>query len=241
MDTQNEHRESNPTLGIKDKYLEQLHSDFQLVSEIVLTQISLASSLLHQKPDPSVLHELKRNEKIINSLDITIKEKVINAIMLFTPRASDLRRLIAYHDMTISMERVGDLIENITYLTLEIDLTLDGFDNYVKLLDKMFVQSTKMIKSAVFSFAGGSNEMAYETIHMDDKVDKLDKKIERKLAEGFGNEKLSSQALINIMNINSISYYLERIGDKAVDIAESAVYLIEGRDIRHAKLPNTHP
>jgi len=28
MDTQNEHRESTPTLGIKDKYLEQLHSDF---------------------------------------------------------------------------------------------------------------------------------------------------------------------------------------------------------------------
>jgi phosphate transport system protein len=238
MDTQNENRESTPTLGIKDKYLEQLHSDFQLVSEIVLTQMSLASSLLHRKPEESVLHELKRNEKIINSLDITIKEKVINAIMLFTPRASDMRRLIAYHDMTISMERVGDLIENITHLILEIDFTLDGFDNYKKLLDKMFVQSTKMIRNAVFSFAGGSNEMAYETIHMDDKVDKLDKKIERKLAEGFGNEKLSSQALINIMNINSISYYLERIGDKAVDIAESAVYLIEGRDIRHVKLSN---
>ncbi len=115
--------------------------------------------------------------------------------MLFTPRASDMRRLIAYHDMTISMERVGDLIENITHLILEIDFTLDGFDNYKKLLDKMFVQSGKMIKNAVFSFAGGSNEMAYETIHMDDKVDKMDKKIERKLAEGFGNEKLSSQAL----------------------------------------------
>jgi len=40
----------------------------------------------------------------------------------------------------------------------------------------------------------------------DDKVDKLDKKIERKLAEGFGNEVNSPQSLINIMNINSISY-----------------------------------
>ncbi|MCE5205895.1 MAG: hypothetical protein LLF80_07315 [Porphyromonadaceae bacterium] len=238
MDTQNENRESTPTLGIKDKYLDQLHSDFQLLSEIVLTQISLASSLLHQKPDEQVLLELKRNEKIINSLDITIKEKVINAIMLFTPRASDLRRLMAYHDMTISMERVGDLIENITHLIGEIDFTLDGFENYKKLLDKMFSKSGKMIKNAVFSFAGVSNEMAYETIQMDDKVDKLDKKIERKLAEGFANVTHTSQSLVNIMNINSISYYLERIGDKAVDIAESAVYLIEGKDIRHTKLPN---
>jgi len=238
MDTLNEKKEPTPALGIKDKYLEQLHSDFQLVSEIVLTQISMASSLLHQDPDEAMLLELKRNEKIINSLDITIKEKVINAIMLFTPRASDLRRLMAYHDMTISMERVGDLIENITHLLQEIDFTMEGFENYKKLLDKMFVQTNKMIKNAVFSFAGGSNEMAYETIHMDDKVDKLDRKIERKLAEGFANETHSTQSLINIMNINSISYYLERIGDKAVDIAESAVYLIEGRDIRHVKEPN---
>lgn len=42
-------------------------------------------NLLHQDPDEAMLLELKRNEKIINSLDITIKEKVINAIMLFTP------------------------------------------------------------------------------------------------------------------------------------------------------------
>jgi phosphate transport system protein len=38
------------------------------------------------------------------------------------------------------------------------------------------------------------------------------------------------------MNLNSISYFLERIGDKAVDIAESAVFLIEGKDIRHDKI-----
>ena len=126
MDKLNEKREPTPALGIKDKYLEQLHSDFQLISEIVLTQISLASSLLQQTPNEVLLFELKRNEKIINSLDITIKEKVIHAIMLFTPRASDLRRLMAYHDMTISMERVGDLIENIIEYVVGNRFTMEG-------------------------------------------------------------------------------------------------------------------
>lgn len=142
---------------------------------------------------------------------------------------------MAYHDMTISMERVGDLIENIAFALEEIDFTLPGFEKYKKPIDKMFVQTDKMLKNALFAFTGVNNEMVYDTIQMDDKVDRLEKKIERKLAENFQHEVQSAKSLVNIMNLNSISYFLERIGDKAVDIAESAVYVIEGRDIRHAK------
>ena len=237
MDTLNEKRGTAPALGIKDKYLDQLHSDFELLSEIVLTQIKTASQLVHDNHNEQIMAELMRNEKIINSLDVTIKEKVINAIILFTPRAMDLRRLMAYHDMTISMERVGDLVENITLALAEMDFSMPGFDKYKKPIDKMFVQTDKMLKSALFAFTGVSNEMAYDTIQMDDKVDRLERKIEKQLASDFSGQLQDTQSLINMMNLNSISYYLERIGDKAVDMAESAVYLIEGKDIRHAKLP----
>lgn len=237
MNSGNEKNNTPYVPGIKDNYLDQLHGDFQLLSEIVLSQMKLASDLMHDNRNEKIITQLKRNEKIINSLDVTIKEKVINAIMLFTPRALDLRRLMAYHDMTISMERVGDLIQNIAFALDEMDFSLDGFDKYKRLVDKMFVHTDKMLKNGLFAFTGVSNEMAYDTIQMDDKVDKLERKIERKLAEDFHNEAQSAQSLVNIMNLNSISYYLERIGDKAVDIAESAVYLIEGRDIRHVKEP----
>ena len=235
MDALNENKPS--ALGIKDKYLAQLHSDFQLLSEIVLSQIKMAATLVHDNHNEEVVSELRRNEKIINSLDVTIKEKVINAIILFTPRALDLRRLMSYHDITISMERVGDLIENITLALEEMDLSMPGFEKYKKPIDKMFVQTDKMLKSALFAFTGVSNEMAYDTIQMDDKVDKLERKIEKQLASDFNGQAQNTQSLVNMMNLNSISYYLERIGDKAVDMAESAVYLIEGKDIRHVKLP----
>ena len=237
MDSQNLNKGSSPIVGIKDKYLDQLHSDFQLLSEIVLTQMMKASELVHDNHNKDLIKLLKRNEKIINSLDVTIKEKVINAIMLFTPRASDLRRLMSYHDMTISMERVGDLIDNISEALQEMDIKVQGYEPYKKYLDKMFAQTNKMIRSAVFAFSGVSNEMAYNTILMDDKVDRLERKIDRKLAEDFNSQVQNSQSLVNMMNLNSISYYIERIGDKAVDIAESAVYLIEGKDIRHIRTP----
>jgi phosphate transport system protein len=144
---------------------------------------------------------------------------------------------MSYHDMTISMERVGDLIENITLAFGEMDLSLPGFEKYKKPIGKMFEQTDKMLKSALFAFTGISNEMAYDTIQMDDKLDRMESKIEKQLAADFDGQLQNKQSLVNIMNLNSISYYLERIGDKAVDMAESAVYLIEGKDIRHKALP----
>ncbi|MDD3738299.1 MAG: PhoU domain-containing protein [Lentimicrobiaceae bacterium] len=227
----------NVIMGIKDQYLSQLESDFQLLTEIVLSQMDFVRHMLVEKPSKEINSQIKRNEKLIDSLDITIKEKVINAIMLFTPRAGDLRRLMAYHDMTISMERVGDLITNISASLQNTDFSIHGFKDYKKLVLKMYDRAFTMLKNSLFAFTDISDEAAYSTILMDDKVDKMERKIEKRLADDFGGKTHNSQALLNIMNLNAISYHIERIADKAVDISTSAIFLIEGKDIRHIKSP----
>ena len=180
--------ENKPSaLGIKDKYLAQLHSDFQLLSEIVLSQIKMAATLVHDNHNEEVVSELRRNEN--NQFAGRYHQREGDkARLFFLPRALDLRRLMSYHDMTISMERVGDLIENITLALEEMDLSMPGFEKYKKPIDKMFVQTDKMLKSALFAFTGVSNEMAYDTIQMDDKVDKLERKIEKQLASDFNGQ-----------------------------------------------------
>ena len=224
--------------NIKNRYLDELQEDFQLLAEIVLSQLDELKTLLENINEESVQKQLSRNEKLIDSLDLSIKEKVINAIILFTPKAVDLRKIMTYYDMTISMERVGDLIQNIAKSIKKSDFTLDGFDEFLKYLEKMQTYASDMLRSAVYSFNGENNEMAYQTIMKDSKVDKWDKKMEKHLAEAFQNENLSNQMLVNIMNLNVISYYIERIADKAVDIASAAIYLIEGKDIRHDQFSN---
>lgn len=240
MDTFNKNPGFSNSL-IKEKYLEELQSDFRILSEIILNQISLTHRLLENDPNNEVSEEISRNEKLIDSLDLTIREKIINAIILFTPRASDLRKIMAYHDITISMERVGDQMLNVAVFLGKTDLSIEGFEEYRGHLEKMLVYANTMLKNAIFSFTGLSHELAYETIQMDDKVDKWDKKMEKRLAEGFKDKLLSRQALLNIMNIISISYNIERVADMAVNMAEAAIYLVEGKDVRHHKKEEKKP
>lgn len=240
MDTFNNNLGLSNSL-IKEKYLEELQGDFRILSEIVLNQIALTQKLLENNLDEEVLMEISRNEKIIDSLDLTIREKVINAIILFTPRATDLRKIMAYHDITISMERVGDQILNVAGFLKKTDLSIEGFGEYRGHLDKMLIYAGNMLKNAIFSFTGLSHELAYETIQMDDKVDKWDKKMEKRLAEGFKDKVLSHQALVNIMSITAISYNIERVADMAVNMAEAAIYLVEGKDVRHHKIEEKKP
>jgi len=63
MDTQNENIHPSPVIGIKDKYLEQLQSDFQLLSEIVLMQTMLASRLVHDNHNEELVEQLKPQRK----------------------------------------------------------------------------------------------------------------------------------------------------------------------------------
>jgi len=227
---------------LKTKYLNQLSENFRLLSEIVLSQFVMVLDLLTSKGEYNTdfFGEIERNEVLIDGLDTKIKEEVINSIILFSPRASDLRRVIAYHDMTIYLERIGDIILNMSRTLEKTNLGIDGDlsgselkEPFVEMLIKMLKHAKKMTENAVLAFDCDNSVMAYDTIAMDNKVDELFRKITKKLPEAYTNKSLSHDELKNIMGINTISYNIERIADNAVNVAEAAVYLSEGKDIRH--------
>ncbi|MDR3062301.1 MAG: phosphate uptake regulator PhoU, partial [Dysgonamonadaceae bacterium] len=162
------------------------------------------------------------------------RDEIINAVFLFSPKATDMRKLIAYIDMTFFLERIGDLVLNISNFTKKTRFDYDPFTEFRVILTKMLKAAEKMVKNAVFAFSCEDNTMARDTIAIDDKVDELLSEINEKIQQSFTEKILNSQDLLNITCINSMSYNIERIADNATNIAEAAIYLIEGKDIRHA-------
>jgi len=218
---------------MKLKQLKILLNDFELLSKTALLQLQIATKLLKDNKIDSLYEEAETNELIMDRLEIKIREEVVFAIFQFTPKAADLRKIITYQDITTNLERIGDMLLNIIHLAQETDLSYSRFEESRKQIFKMLDIVGEMLKNSIFSFSNEDITIAYDILKEDDKVDELFRQIKISLQKTFANEKLSEKEIKNVMNVDTVSHNLERIGDSATNIAEATIYLVEGRDIRH--------
>lgn len=221
------------TTNMKRKQLQILLNDFELLSKTVLQQLQIVSKLLQDSTIDALVEEAEANEIIIDRLEVKIREEVVFAIFRFTPRASDLRKIITYQDITTNLERVGDMLLNIVHFVREAGLEEAQFSAVRKMIDQMMGFVSGMLRDSIFSFSNEDTQIAYKVLKEDDKVDRLFYEIKVSLQKTFAGKELSEDAIRSIMNIDTISHNLERIGDSATNIAEATIYLTEGKDIRH--------
>ncbi|GHT30929.1 hypothetical protein AGMMS49574_11750 [Bacteroidia bacterium] len=219
--------------NIKTKQLDLLLNDFELLAKTTLTQWQITHKLLQDNTIESLYEEAEANEVIIDRLEIKVREEVVFTIFQFNPKAADLRKIITYQDITTNLERVGDMLLNIIHFVRVTDFSHPEFAEINKTIYKMLEKVGTMLRNAVFSFANEDSNMAYQVIKEDDKVDELCHQISLYLQEKFEGRKISKVDIRNMIQSNAIAHNLERIGDSATNIAESAIYLTEGKDIRH--------
>ncbi len=221
------------TSNIKNKQLELLLHDFELLSKTAMIQMQITTKLLDDNTLESLYEEAESNEIIMDRLEIKIREEVVFTIFQFNPIAADLRKIITYQDITTNLERIGDMLLNIIHFLKKTDLSTPHFEAINKMIRKMVQYTAEMLRNCIFSFSNEDSHTAYQVIKEDDKVDELYHQISLSLQETFTDNKLSKTEIQNMINVNSISHNLERIGDSTTNIAEAAIYLTEGKDIRH--------
>lgn len=213
--------------------MEILLNEFSLLCKNVLTQLKIVEKLLEDNSVESLYKEMEANEIIIDRLEVKIREEVVFSIFKFNPVAQDLRLIMAYQEMTTNLERIGDLALNIghrlknEYLKSEDTKVMKGD------LMKMNGIVHEMTRDAISAFQAQDVELAYKVIEKDNEVDNLFEKNELTLVDKYDNRSVDKDTVSLIIDIASISYNLERIGDSATNIAESAVYIAQGKDIRH--------
>jgi len=218
---------------IKDRKLEIVHSQYELISKVTLLQLAILRKLFAGPFDEELFEEADTNEHVIDRLEIRIREEVAYTIYMFAPKAEDLRRIIAYPDLTTNLERVGDMVMNGVYIARDLDFTSDFMHEYSRRLLQMLDDTTEMIRSAIISFSTMDTEVAHQVIDADDNIDRQQREIIQ-LITTEGADRVHNEAEIRaLLQIHTVAHNLERIGDSATNLAESTIYLVEGTDVRH--------
>lgn len=178
--------------------------------------------------DTAMAESVIQKDTKLDQLEISIDEDCIRVLVTKQPAAADLRLVLAILKANTDLERIGDLATSIAKETIR----LDGRSPLKPLVDipRMSEMGINMIKLAFRSFTERNADLARDCIEMDKQVDDLNMQVYRELFSFMAeNPSTISQAL----GLISVSKALERIGDHATNLAERAIYYIEGEDIRH--------
>ena len=180
------------------------------------------------KRDDDLSRRTEEDDEILDRLEIEIDEAAIK-LLEQTPSGVNLRLITVAMKISNNLERVGD--EATTISRRVIDLSQEPPLRQQVDLPRMAGQALEMLKEALDAFVHCAPAKARSIIPKDDQVDALNKRLHTELTRVMAAE---PETITRCLNLMVISKSLERIADHATNIAEEAVYLYEGRDIRHA-------
>jgi len=177
--------------------------------------------------DDDLARRVKEDDSILDQFEKEIDEVSIN-LLSKAPLASELRLITVAMKISHDLERVGD--EATTISRRAIELNKEPSLHTEVDIPGMAHLGLQMLKDAIDAFVRGDSAKARAILPRDKTIDSLNKQLHRELASYMVERPSTISRCLHLM---TISKSLERIGDHATNIAEEAVYLLEGQDIRH--------
>jgi phosphate transport system protein len=217
------------------KYDDELES----IRGKILEMGGLVEEQLMNAVDSLVNNDVKLAEKIldkddkINDYEIELDEEILLIIAKRAPTAGDLRTVLMMQKMVSDIERIGDEATKIARSTIrmnESDLVGKPNLSEIKTLEKL---AQKQLQLSLDAFARLDDGVCLEIIKQDKEIDESYQATTRhQLTFMMEDPRKISIALETMF----VAKAIERIGDHAVNIAEYVIYIVKGKDVRHASV-----
>ncbi|HLF86864.1 MAG TPA: phosphate signaling complex protein PhoU [Nitrospiria bacterium] len=210
-----------------DEEMELLKQKILRMGAMVEDQISSSIKAMIER-NSELAKKVIENDHMVNALDVEIDEDALRLLALHQPAAGDLRFITTAMKISTELERMSDLAENISERVTELNEELQ-IKPYID-IPKMAEWSQKMVAESLDAFVRRDSGLGRKVCADDDFIDDLNKQVFRELLSFMIED---PRFIATAIRISFISKYLERIADHATNIAELAVYLVEGKIIRH--------
>jgi phosphate transport system protein len=134
--------------------------------------------------------------------------------------------------MVTDIERIGDLAVNIAESVKKTEPELKAPTDADAISDISFMSkmATSMVQDAINSVTSGEIDLAKSVIKRDEQVNEINRQIFRELLISMMEEPKKISSLIQYL---LVSKNLERMADHATNIAESAIFILKGKNIKH--------
>jgi phosphate transport system protein len=205
---------------LKDRLLLMSHKAEQMISDSI-------RALVERRP--SLAEDVIERDDELDKLEISIDELCYAVLALEQPVARDLRFIATALKIVRDIERIGDIAVNIAERSRE----LIQEPELKRLVDLpiMADAAQKILKDSLDAFVNSDPDLAEKVIVNDNFVDDLYEQIFRELLTYMLEDPRSISRAIKLI---FIAKHLERVGDHSANIAEMVVFLVRGKDIRHA-------
>ena len=210
-----------PRAGFQ-KDLRDLQDELLVLGNMVEKAIARSLDALKNR-DLALSEEVIREDDIIDLKRVELEERCIDLIAMQQPLAGDLRVLITVLHMSVELERMGDYAEGIA----KISLMMGNEPPLKPLIDipRMAEKATDMLRHSLDSFVNRDVELANYVCDADDEVDALYEQVYRELLTYM---MASPAAIQRATFLLWAAHDLERIADRATNIAERVIYMVTG-------------
>ena len=211
--------------------LEQVKNHLLEMGGLVERQVGDAIKSLIEA-DSELAVNVRANDKLINQMELDIDEECTRIIARRQPAASDLRLIIAASKAVNDLERIGDESAKIARLAIKLCDEGESPRGYVE-IRHIGDRVRRMTQAALTAFARLDVEGALAVAQEDKDVDLEYESAMRELVTFMMED---PRSIKRVMNVIWSLRALERIGDHARNIAESVIYLVKGKDVRHSSI-----
>jgi phosphate transport system protein len=211
--------------------------ELEKLNRRILRMGNLVASQIHQtmvaltECNVEMAKEIIDNDNLVDELDVKIDKLCQRIFALTQPVATDLRLIMSSLKMNNDLERMGDLAVNIAE-------RIEALSEYKEIITELKIDElasiTDLIVTDVINILNTRNLVFVKDIFND--ADVIKDKIQGISSQIIDQMIHKSDVIVVATNLMVILTQIERVAGYSTNIAESIIFLVEGRVVKHSKL-----
>lgn len=217
---------------ITEVELEKLLHQLLLMGELVQMQVRDAVQAF-MTGDLGEAETVIQRERDVNAAELRLDNECAELIVLRQPTAVDLRRVLMAIKVISSLEQVGDHAKKIAKHTVALsEMTVVNARKTVD-IETLAEEALEELHKGLAAYSDLDARAAQAVIDREQDLEDRYQGIARQVMSfAMEDPRLMSWALL----VSSAAKAAERVGHQAANIAQSAIYAAEARDVRHRSL-----